>query len=87
MTAKPLTPLRPRRHNTDAWLAIVVPWRLVRAPRGESCRWECIDRRWVTITLGQDHELGLVIVTDSTGRRHACEGYEQALALAKSWRD
>jgi hypothetical protein len=82
-----LTPLRPRVLDTDAWLAIVVPWRLVAARRGESCRWECVDRRWVSMTLGEDHELGQVIVSDSSGRRQTCEGYEQALDLAKTWRD
>jgi hypothetical protein len=88
-TATPdeLTPLRPRSQDTDAWLAIVVPWRLVAARRGESCRWECVDGRWVSMSLGEERELGQVIVTDSTGRRQSCAGYEQALDLAKSWRD
>ncbi len=63
-----------------------VPWRLVH-PRGhESCRWQCIDGRWVALTLGRDDEIGQVVVTDSHGRRELVDAYENALMLARQWR-
>ena len=63
-----------------------VPWRLT-TPRGrESCRWLCTDGRWVALTLGQDDEIGRVVVTDSSGRRQLVEAYESALTLARHWR-
>ena len=63
-----------------------VPWRLV-TPRGrESCRWQCTDGRWVALTLGQDDEMGRVVVTDSTGQRQLVDAYESALMLARHWR-
>ena len=63
-----------------------VPWRLV-TPRGdESCRWQCIDGRWVALTLGRDDEIGRVVVTDSRGRRELVDAYENALRLARHWR-
>jgi hypothetical protein len=78
-------PLRPQRNTTDK-LRAIAPWRLTR-PRGEeSCRWECVDGRWVTLTLGREGEVGCVVVEDSTGRRELVGSYEGALALAKEWR-
>ncbi|HEY1586799.1 MAG TPA: hypothetical protein VGH63_13995 [Polyangia bacterium] len=63
-----------------------VPWRLSTAEAGESVRWQCVDGRWVAISLGQGGEAGKTIVTSSEGQRQAVDDYESALKLAKSWR-
>jgi hypothetical protein len=63
-----------------------VPWRLSTAQAGESVRWECVDGRWVAISLGQGDDAGKTIVTSSEGQRQAVDDYESALNLAKSWR-
>jgi hypothetical protein len=76
-----LTPLRPRSDS-----ARFIIWRLVK-PRGvESCRWETLDGRWITLALGHGDEIGSVIVADSTGRRELCDTYEGALERAKALR-
>lgn len=64
----------------------VIPWRLTRAERGESCRWVCVDSRWVSVSLGEGEEMGKVLVEDSSGQREVVGSYEGALALAKTWR-
>ena len=63
-----------------------VPWRLSAAQAGESVRWQCVDGRWVAISLGQGKESGQTIVTSSEGQRESVGDYESALKLAKSWR-
>ncbi|MDB4964650.1 MAG: hypothetical protein JWN44_339 [Myxococcales bacterium] len=63
-----------------------MPWRLVSACNAESCRWQCTDGRWVALTLGQDDEIGRVIVSESGGRRELVDSYEGALTLARRWR-
>jgi hypothetical protein len=52
----------------------------------ESCRWECIDRRWVSLSLGKGADAGKVIVLDSNGQRAVAENHDAAIALAKTWR-
>ncbi len=64
----------------------IMRWRLVGAKAPESCRWECVDGRWVSLTLGQEAQVGMVAVKDSTGRMELVDSYEGALELAKSWR-
>ena len=63
-----------------------VPWRLSTAEPGESVRWQCVDGRWVAISLGQGDDAGKTIVTSSEGQREMVDDYESALNLAKSWR-
>jgi hypothetical protein len=63
-----------------------VPWRLTTAEPGESVRWQCVDGRWVAISLGQDGEAGKTIVRSSEGKREIADDYQSALELAKSWR-
>jgi hypothetical protein len=41
----------------------------------------------VVLTLGSNAELGQVVISASDGRRQALETYEDALALARHWRD
>jgi hypothetical protein len=77
-----LTPLRPRRDTPR-----IFRWSLVQARGEESCRWECIDGRWVTIALGHGEQLGKVIVSRSDGPAEVVASYEGALELARSWRD
>ena len=64
----------------------IIPWRLDRAEAGESCRWVCVDSRWVSVSLGEGADLGSVVVKSSLGQREVVESYEDALSLAKSWR-
>jgi hypothetical protein len=64
----------------------VMRWRLVAAKAPESCRWECVDGRWVSLTLGQEDRVGMVAVKDSSGRSEFVDSYEGALQLAKAWR-
>jgi hypothetical protein len=75
-------PLPRRRRDSEQY----VPWRLVSPTEPESCRWQCIDGRWVALTLGHGAEIGHVVVTDSHGRRELVDSYEGALTLARMWR-
>jgi hypothetical protein len=76
-----MIPLRPRRDTAD-----YVPWKLVSPVDRESCRWQCLDGRWVSLALGHEDELGRVVVANSEGRRELVDAYEAALALARDWR-
>jgi hypothetical protein len=76
-----LTPLSPQRDSGQ-----LIIWRLTQPRPPESCRWERLDGRWISIMLGQTEEIGRVVVTDSAGRRELVDSYEGALELAKSWR-
>ena len=78
----PLEPLRARRESTGRHHI----WSLARAEGDESCRWKSWDGRWVAITIGSGAELGTVVVACSDGRRESTASYEDALALARSWR-
>lgn len=78
----PLTPLYPEDEKT----AELIPWRTTRPHRGEAVRWECVDGRWVALSVGHGASLGTVVVTDSSGRCESLDSYEDALALAKTWR-
>jgi hypothetical protein len=76
-----LIPLRPRNDSGQ-----FIVWRLVKPRTSESVRWETIDQRWISLSLGHGEELGSVIVSDSTGRRVVADSYEGGLELAKDWR-
>ncbi len=75
------SPLRLQRNTAE-----LVPWRLVTPQLGESCRWAHLDGRWVALTLGEELELGHVVVSGSDGRRELVDSYEAALELARRWR-
>jgi hypothetical protein len=62
-------------------------WRPVTARPGENVRWECLDGRWVVLTIGSNDELGQVVISASDGRRQVLGTYEDALVLARHWRD
>jgi hypothetical protein len=49
-------------------------------------RWECVDGRWVTVTIGDGPEIGKVILEDSAGKREIMGTFEAALSLAATWR-
>jgi hypothetical protein len=70
------------RANTGAF----VPWRTVPPRYGEAVRWECVDGRWVSVTVGHGENVGSVIVRDSSGRCEWIDSYEGALELARHWR-
>ncbi|MGZ3428778.1 MAG: hypothetical protein ACXVCV_19125 [Polyangia bacterium] len=78
-----LEPLRPRR---DTWSAQLIRWHAAPAKDGESVRWESVDGRWVTVSLGIDDELGHAIVASDEGRRSVVDSYEAALDVAATWR-
>jgi hypothetical protein len=77
-----LVALRPRR-DTGEYIA----WRLAHASHPECCRWECIDGRWVSLTLCHEEDMTKVLVRDSAGRAELTESYEDGLALARLWRN
>jgi hypothetical protein len=78
-----LEPLRPRR---DTWSARLIRWHAAPAKDGESVRWESIDGRWVTVSLGVGEELGHAVVASGEGRRSVVDSYEAALVVAETWR-
>jgi hypothetical protein len=78
-----LEPLQPRR---DTWSARLIRWHAAPAKDGESVRWESIDGRWVTISLGIGDELGHAVVATVDGRRTVVDSYEAALVVAGTWR-
>jgi hypothetical protein len=80
--SEPLTPLYPDEERT----AEFIPWRTTRPHEGEAVRWECVDGRWVALSIGRGASLGSVLVTDSAGRCETLDSYERALELAKRWR-
>jgi len=81
-----LTPLRPDHLETTDGSLRRRSWQLV-SPRGdENCRWECDDGRWVSVTLEVEADLSRAVVTDGTGRHEVADSYEDALAIARSWR-
>jgi hypothetical protein len=41
----------------------------------------------VVLTIGSNDELGQVVISASDGRRQVLGTYEDALALARHWRD
>ncbi|MGZ3404960.1 MAG: hypothetical protein ACXVAN_00850 [Polyangia bacterium] len=49
-------------------------------------RWESVDGRWVTVSLGVGDELGHAIVASDEGRRSVVDSYEAALDVAATWR-
>ncbi len=65
---------------------LYISWALSLTKPGESCRWECVDGRWVALALATNEELGSVIVLCSDGRRELVSSFEAALALARGWR-
>lgn len=77
--------LPPLRARHDSFPGVVV-WGMVPPNGDEACRWESVDGRWVAVSIGSDDELGHAIVTTSDGRRDVVDSYEDALAMAKRWR-
>jgi hypothetical protein len=77
-----LVALRPRRDSSD-----FIAWRMAHARHPECCRWECVDGRWVSLTLCHEEDMGKVLVRDSAGRAELTESYEGGLALARRWRN
>lgn len=78
--------LKPLRPPPPSLTGTYVPWRITKAEGGESVRWQCVDGRWVAISLGHGAEAGHAIVTSSDGEHQRCDSYEAALELAKRLR-
>ena len=76
-----LRPLRLRRESTEPMV-----WQLAAARHPESCRWERVDGRWVSISVCDDSDITKVRVRDSNGRTELADSYEDALAIARRWR-
>ena len=82
----PLGVLGSRRPRQKANTGAFVPWRTAPPRDGEAVRWECVDGRWVSVTVGHGEDVGSVVVRDSSGRCESIESYEGALELARQWR-
>jgi hypothetical protein len=78
-----LSPLQPRR---DTWTARLVRWHAAPPKSGESVRWESIDGRWISISLGDGDDIGRAVVTSGDGGRAVVDTYEEALVVAETWR-
>ena len=74
------------RSDGDALLHGLGRWHAGSCRHGERARWETLDGRWVAIAIGCGASAGTIIVADSRGRYEAVDSYEDALALAASWR-
>jgi CheY-like chemotaxis protein len=61
-------------------------WQLVAPRRGESCRWEDGAGRWVTVSLGEDEELGMSVVRSWQSERASFDRYEDALRYSAALR-
>jgi len=87
LDSAPLTPLYSEEEKAaEEKTAQFIPWRTTRPHEGEAVRWECVDGRWIALSIGHGASLGTVLVTDSAGRCEALDSYEAALDLAKRWR-
>lgn len=64
----------------------VTPWRPAVPREDESARWECIDGRWISVSLGTGKRAGMALVQNSGVLCEYVETFEEALALAKRWR-
>jgi CheY-like chemotaxis protein len=62
-------------------------WHLVAPRKGESCRWEDSNGRWVSVAMGEDEELGMAVVRDWQGMRASFERYEDALRYCAALRE
>jgi hypothetical protein len=82
-TEPQLSPLKPRR---DTWSQRLVRWHAAPPKQGESVRWESIDGRWISISLGEGDDIGRAIVASVDGRRAVVDTYEEALVVAETWR-
>lgn len=90
MSSPKLKPLRPPRESVIGSeprpTEVFIRWGMATPKAGESVRWESIDGRWVSISLGHGAAAGRAIVADSEGQEEAVDSYEDALQLAKRWR-
>jgi hypothetical protein len=80
------TKLKALRPKAPTLTGTYVPWRMTPPRRDESVRWECVDERWVAISMGHGADAGRAVVSNSEGQRERCDTYDEALALAKRWR-
>ncbi len=61
-------------------------WWLTAPAAGESCRWTDPMGNWISISLGEDAEIGLTMVKSSSGKSESFESYEDALRFSRSLR-
>jgi len=78
-----LSPLLPRR---DTWSARLDRWSAAPPRPGESVRWESVDGRTVSVSLGEGDDLGRAVIASSDGQRAVVDSYEEALVVAETWR-
>ena len=61
-------------------------WHLAAPAPGESCRWMDPTGKWISIVIGEDADIGLILVRSSNGKREAFDSYEEALRFSRSLR-
>jgi CheY-like chemotaxis protein len=79
--------------SDEAWpelppapMVVEASWQLVTPYRGESCRWEDGTGRWVTVSLGEEEELGMAVVQSWHSQRASFDRYEDALVYSAALR-
>lgn len=75
-----------RVSNVTGMRRIGARWHVAAARHGERERWETNDGRWVAVAAGHGASEGKAVVADSRGRFEAVDTFDDALALARSWR-
>jgi hypothetical protein len=83
---RPPEPNAPTASMRKQWTGEMVLWRTVPAQEGEVARWLCVDGRWVAVGEGHGASRGLILVLDSSGRCEEVASYDEAMHLAKLWR-
>jgi hypothetical protein len=63
-----------------------VPWRLAKPDANESCRWSCVDGRWVSLTIVRNASPVTIVVADSNGHSETVGSHTAALELARKMR-
>lgn len=77
-----LTPLAPRPRTTTG---MFVPWKTATPRDGEAVRWECVDGRWITVSLGHGAHAGEAMVCNAAGQHEYVDSFEmEALTVELS---
>jgi hypothetical protein len=78
--------MKTEMQSTPATLLAPTPWRPASPREDESARWECVDGRWISVSLGTGKRVGMALVQNSGVLCEWVDSFEGALALARRWR-